>query len=403
MRIVFVGGLFPDVQRKEILERSKGVIQNAADSFQFGLLKGLDAVVDDGIEILNLPFVGSYPARYTHAYFPGCFDKLFKKTSVKGIGFLNISIIKHFSRFFSLLNALRKIRFSSDDVLMMYSVHLPFLAAAYFLKKIRKPYPKVCLIVPDLPEHMSDSKDILYRLFKRIDVFLIDKLLGSVDCYVLLTSAMAERLGVTEQRFVVVEGVAVEPEVHADQVESDRRIVFYSGTLARRYGVCDLVSAFREISAPDCELWICGDGDSREYIESVASQDPRVKYLGQLPRDQVIKIQHQATLLVNPRSAEGLYTRYSFPSKIMEYMVSGRPVVMHRLPGVPAEYYDHCYAPRTGDTQGLKECLRHVLSLDEDKLIEVGSSAKRFILENKSSTSQGAKIKDFLKRVLHEE
>ena len=41
---------------------------------------------------------------------------------------------------------------------------------------------------------------------------------------------------------------------------------------------------------------------------------------------------------MNPRSADAEYTKYSFPSKTIEYLATGVPVVMNRLPGIPEEY-----------------------------------------------------------------
>lgn len=52
-------------------------------------------------------------------------------------------------------------------------------------------------------------------------------------------------------------------------------------------------------------------------------------------------MQQQATLLVNPRKGHEEYTKYSFPSKTMEYMASGTPTIMYKLPGLPIEYEEY--------------------------------------------------------------
>ena len=45
-------------------------------------------------------------------------------------------------------------------------------------------------------------------------------------------------------------------------------------------------------------------------------------------------------MLVNPRPDNEEYTRYSFPSKNIEYLLTGKPVVAYLLSGMPEVYQD---------------------------------------------------------------
>ena len=47
--------------------------------------------------------------------------------------------------------------------------------------------------------------------------------------------------------------------------------------------------------------WICGVGDCEEIIREAAQKDPRIEFFGQLPREQVLQMQKNATVLINPR------------------------------------------------------------------------------------------------------
>ena len=46
---------------------------------------------------------------------------------------------------------------------------------------------------------------------------------------------------------------------------------------------------------------------------------------------------------MNPRFTGAEYTLYSFPSKNIEYMVSGTPVITTRLAGIPDDYYPYVF------------------------------------------------------------
>ena len=392
--IVFLGGIFCNGQLELISSKSTGVVQNAADSLQKKIIEGLDENLIEGVRVLNLPFVGSYPRRFGQIWFPSFFEPFGQRSVVIGRGFLNLSGVKLLSRFFSSLFGLLGLGVKSRQVVVVYSAHLPFLCSALLYRALRANV-RVCLIVPDLPEYMGDSGGA-YTLLKSFDVRLFYFLAKKVDYLVVLTKYMANRLGVEDRKVVVVEGVAaighgedakVEPLMH-----SPVRSFLYTGTLARRYGIVDLVDAFCRLSGESLELWVCGDGDSRDYIETAALRDKRIKFFGQISREKAIQLQRRATVLVNPRPSEGDFTKYSFPSKIMEYMATGRPVLMYKLGGIPDEYDGKYISPERGGVEGLSESLERVAGMSDEDLEEIGRDAKKFVLEEKSPSKQAARI-----------
>lgn len=396
MKYFFVGGFFPKKQIEMIQNSSSGVVQNAANVFQTHLLKGFDIVFENGVLVLNLPFIGSYPRRFNKIYFPPFNDKISENTTVRGIGFLNLTYIKYFSRFLSLFSFLMNVKKHNPDYIFIYSMNLPFIMAVIFSNKLRFNKSKVCLIIPDLPEYMNDQGGFLYNIFKKIETFILNWTLSSIDKFIVLTKEMALKLKINQEDFLVIEGIADDYLEINDSNLVNKNIIFYSGTLAKRYGVCDLIDAFNGLDERNIELWICGDGDAKGYINKMQMLDNRIKYLGQLPRDEVIRLQRQAKVLVNPRMPEGEYTKYSFPSKIMEYMCSGRPVIMYRLQGIPLEYYEYCYTPLASNVISLRDCLAKTIALPDEELTATGLAARNFVLNNKSYLKQAEKIKKFI-------
>ena len=74
----------------------------------------------------------------------------------------------------------------------------------------------------------------------------------------------------------------------------------------------------------------------------------------------------RADVLVNPRPNEGEYTKYSFPSKNIEYLLSGNPVVGYMLSGMPEDYRRFVYeiSPNSEPADGLCWALKSAV---EDK------------------------------------
>jgi glycosyltransferase involved in cell wall biosynthesis len=399
MTLYFLGGLLDIDESDFIAKNSKGVVQNAAHVFQFNIIKGLVAIYPEFL-VVNLPFVGSYPAKFKKPFLKSSFSLLFNNCKVLELGFCNISIVKYFSRAIKVFSYFIKNKPEKNSVVLIYSLHFPFILGSVLSNKILANKFKIFLIVPDLPEYMSDGGGLTYRIFKYIETKLLEITIKSISGHILLTQHMAAKLALEPSNYIVVEGIATDSYsvINHNEQAARRKVIFYSGTLATRYGVKDLVDAFTGMDDSDLELWICGAGDSSKFVHDASLADKRIKFFGQIPRDEVLKLQAQSTILVNPRNSAGEYTKYSFPSKIIEYMSTGIPVVMHALPGIPDNYFDYCYIPECESVEGLRECLRYVLSLSSKQLFEKGRAAQQFVLTNKSGYVQALRIKEFIDR-----
>lgn len=395
--IIFLGGVFLPSQRDAILKHSRGVVQNAADALQKAFLRGFAVHVGDKIQLVNLPFVGSYPRMYDAMTFLACEDKLPPGIRARGEGFLNLRFIRFWSRFVSAFRGLRRAsKDLKEPVVVVYSAHLPFLAAARLTRIIRRDV-FLCAILPDLPEFMGVGGH-LYTIYKMVESFLFRKIVRGFDSFIYLTDAMGDRIRIPVEKSMVVEGIYDPqddpPSAEAASEGDDTFTILYTGTLAARYGIIDLLQAFEDLDAPGARLWICGDGDTRPVIESMAGREPRLQYFGQVPRSRALELQRAASVLVNPRRPEGEFTKYSFPSKTMEYLASGRPVIMHGLPGIPLEYLEHLTIPATPDAAGLAQALHAVSALSQDQRATRGARARAFILASKSPEAQVARVLD---------
>jgi glycosyltransferase involved in cell wall biosynthesis len=175
-----------------------------------------------------------------------------------------------------------------------------------------------------------------------------------------------------------------------------KKVVMYSGALGLRYGLGDLVEAFSRIKGKEYELWLCGAGNARKMITDYAKKDDRIHYLGVLARNEVLALQKQATVLVNPRHKTEEYTKYSFPSKTMEFLASGTPVIMSHLDSIPDEYDDYIFYFDDESVEGMKNLIESVCEKPREELREFGLKASEFILSQKTSTIQAKRLYDFL-------
>lgn len=399
MKILFVCSVYPREREEEIKQNSKGGIDNAANNLQWALIEGLDYYYPN-LQVITQPCIRTYPLNYKKIFF--------KKSSFSHIagavdyclGFINIPLIKHLVKEITLYKILKKnTNYREATTVIIYGIHSPYLKAAVDLKK-NNTNIKICQIVPDLPQFMSESINPIYRFLKKIDSIFINKFLYKIDSFVLLSQYMAEQLKVGIRPWTTVEGIFRQPDFSEYVPKLKNKTILYTGTLARRYGIINLLEAFEAIKDSNYRLWICGEGDCRMEIENRAKSDTRIKYYGQQSRTSVLSLQKQATVLVNPRTSSGEYTIYSFPSKIIEYMASGTPCIMYNLKGIPEEYFNYCFVVRKENVESLKEMIMTVCEKDQAELDELGEKASKFILENKNPIAQVKKIYEMIAELL---
>lgn len=398
MKTALLFGFFEQSIYPTIINNSKGTIQYAADALQKAILKGL-ALQNKDITIINLPYIGSYPSRYKKLYSPyNEFKYSIKGNSISGtnVRFCNLTIYKMYSRYYNskkaILNWCNKYP-NDHKILIIYAIHSPFLSASLAAKQ-KYPNLKIIQIVPDLPEFMDSKSSLIKRALKNIERRKLNNSYKKIDGFVLLSKYMASKLNIKDKPYTVVEGIfdnTNNSEILRAKPTNTKKIL-YTGTLAKRYGILNLLNAFSTLSNPNYQLIICGGGDTQEYIKECTIKDSRIIYKGQLNREEILKLQQQANLLINPRTPEGEFTKYSFPSKTMEYLASGIPTLLYKLDGIPDEYYNYCFYLEDTSIPALAKKIDEILNMDNDLLTDLGTKAKNFILSKKDPVTQTRKI-----------
>lgn len=358
--VLLLNGYFESELQKEIEEKTKTWVENAANTFEERLIKGL-RLQDINLDIVSAPLFGAWPKAYKDITFNG-FDS---KEDITYVPFNNIWGYRNISRANSLIKDVDKfINKNVRKAIIVYCLHTPFLKAAIYAKR-KDPSIHIHVIVPDLPEYMNLSKGShkIYDLFKSFDIKKIDELLKEADSFTLLTSQMKDRLNVGSRPYLIKEGIVEDIKVNK---VSKERCVTYTGKLEESFGVKHLLDSFSLIKE-DIPLYICGNGELKEYITDLSNKDKRIKYLGSISPDKAKKLQLKSLVLVNPRRNENEYTKYSFPSKVIEYLSSGNNVVSYYLDGMKEEYKDFLFIPKDNSKEELANTITKALNSDNDK------------------------------------
>lgn len=245
-------------------------------------------------------------------------------------------------------------------------------------------------IITDLPDMLGGS-----RFSKKMANFVI----RHCTDYVLLTEAMNDYIGNKRKPYVILEGhsdISMRDRVPSMEKKSPVRTVFYAGGVSRQYGLADLTEGFLQADIPNTRLEIYGPGDYVKELQAIAETHPNVYYGGMLLNSQIVDKEQEAALLVNPRPTREEFVKYSFPSKTMEYMASGTPVLTTKLPGMPREYYPYVDFIEEESASGIAAALKAVLARSDEELFRKGQSARDFVLEGRNNVVQAKKLLDML-------
>lgn len=374
--------------------------------FDFKLIKGLSKIAN--IKAISEPPVASYP-KSKCIFYKNHVEIDSAKLSIDYIGIINILAIKTFMIsffvFFKSFKYIRRIKKKQEKIVILLGyLSIYTFVPIYVLSKIYK--VKIVAMVPDIPIYLSNySKN--KNIIKRMLIFLYNKLNSFIesyfDGYIFLTIYMNDLINKRKKEYLIIEGFVSEVELdifQEKQEKQEKRIAMYAGTLHEKFGIKKLIEAFKKIDIKNSELWILGEGDSLDYIQEMANLDSRIKYKGTKTKDQILKMEKQVSLLINPRPSSEEFTKYSFPSKTLEYMASGTPLLTTKLLGIPDEYFKYVYFFENEDIDEMSKTIENIMKKPKEELEIMGERAQNFIKKNKMIDCQIKKIEFYLNNLI---
>lgn len=403
MKVLFLGQQYDRTKEVEYLKLSRQGLSASGNEYQWNICDGLLEHLRNDLEIISVLPVGTYPRRFRQLKLQNHFW-IYRGIKVDELGSLNLPFIKQFQRENSCYKKIKNWsnRFSGEQrLIILYSLYLPYLKAVC-RALIADPSLRAIIIVTDLPGKygvLPDSKvkAALFSATGKIALSYSKYFHG----YILLTKEMCIPLDTGNKPYTIIDGITKNYGYEIDSCSACSMVpyILYTGALNKIYGVCNLLDAFELIDNSEAELWICGAGGAADEIQARAENNPKIKFLGFQPKEKILQLQANATVLVNPRTSQGEYTKYSFPSKTIEYMASGTPTVMHRLPGVSKEYEEYIVFARDDSCQSLAEAIQTVLSWPPAQRKAFGKRGQIFVKENKNPYIQAKKLLDMAEQL----
>ena len=401
MNVLLMSLLYPNDQMDEVTQKAKDKLQNQINNYQRAFEAGIrqNLQQNEKLDILNCLPVGIFPLQYRDLFLKsGSHDH----ETIQQIGCINLPWFKQQMRTWIAARKLKAwIRSNAQNrTVVIYTQYLPYMRA---IAKVKKQFPelKAAVIITDLPNDLglpSGRKGLMKRLETKMGEQSI-ALCREMDGFILLTEPMAEALNISHKPYVVIEGLIQETQ-NANlfqDISNEKPVILYTGTLEQGLGIAEMLEAFEQM--PEYELWVCGQGNMRAEVEAAANRCANIRYYGFVPQKEALALQARADALINPRQPNSVFTKYSFPSKTLEYMRSGKPVLCCKLEGIPADYDEYLhYMPATGSS-GIKAAVAKLMQLPVDARISMGKAAQAYVYEHKNPKVQCRKLVALLRKL----
>lgn len=379
----------------------KGYFHAPTHTAQKNIIIGIESYLHESIDTINGFMMPSFPKcselitkgmQWSHQN--GAIDISVPSLNIKYLDF----IIRKFFMKKEGNKWAKKYKQASDVFVFVYAASEPYLVAAMEIRRII-PFAHICLIIPDLPQYMELNCSKTKQVLKNMRWKVLRRLILRCDSYILFTKHMASYLQIENRHWMVMEG-SINPNertTYTPCVTRKEIIIMYSGGIENKYGIPELLHAFELIPDDSYRLWFTGSGNADQLVLEKAQKDSRIKHYGFLSaREDVLKLQQQATMLITTRMPTEAASAYCFPSKIFEYLLSGKPVLSFRIRGIPDEYFNYLIEMKSPGAEDIKESIIKVGNMTETERQYIGNSGKEFVLREKNCIKQGMRICEFL-------
>lgn len=297
---------------------------------------------------------------------------------------INFKFLRHIclfvGSFFMTINDILK---NKDNIFICDILAQSITLGSYFACKI---FRRKCIaIITDRPIDIFKSENMIY------------KIQSNFDGYIFLTEAMNKDININNKPYVIIEGIIDSKNIAVNKVKKSKNndfTIMYAGGLYEKYGLKILVDAIKNSNNKKLKLEIYGSGDMEKYLKTI--DDKRINYCGLLTNDEILKKEVDANLLINPRFSNQEYVKYSFPSKTIEYMASGTPVLTTKLSGIPKEYEKYLFFIDNETSAGIQVKIEELFNMNNNKFTKFGFQAQKFVFDNKNKIVQGKKVIDMI-------
>ena len=253
---------------------------------------------------------------------------------------------------------------NEDRVIILLSAPVEVNAGALWLKRIFGAKVVNLIIDTALGNILSNS---LWDRYNRLCFQKSEKLCRKMTASMALNRRVFPYLQLEDKPCHITKiGHSLQEPDWKYRPAGEKKILVYTGTLIYYDGTSQLLEAMTLLDPERYELHIYGRGPEESLVRQYQSQYSHIKLMGYLPNKEMKAVMASADLLINPRVDNKMTDIFGFPSKMVEYLLSGTPVLTTRFAAIPEEYLDFVHLIDCQTGSGIAQAIEGLFRLPED-------------------------------------
>lgn len=173
--------------------------------------------------------------------------------------------------------------------------------------------------------------------------------------------------------------------------------IVYAGSLEKYNCIEEMIHAIKSLSLENVILNIYGTGTLKEKVVEKSANNARIKYNGLISRGELDLILQNADLLLNLRDTNHYVSKFAFPSKLIQYLSSGIPVISTRV--IKDNIFSKiAFVVDDASPEKISEMITYVIE-NPDQQLKKSVLAREYIKENYSWNDITKEVYEFLIKI----
>jgi glycosyltransferase involved in cell wall biosynthesis/uncharacterized protein (DUF362 family) len=262
------------------------------------------------------------------------------------------------------------------DSVIVFSNALSWVLVVAVASKI---FRAKCILEKSEFPFIYEKQTIFLRFYRKVYTQMVYKLFNGVLVISSYLEQYFKRLTRKNARICRIPILVDFNKFKKSFTHSSNKTIVYAGSLGHFTEIITLLNIFNKLLIRVCNvsLQIIGDDPGTDTINRLKNYarelgiNEKVEFIGMAKKEEIPYYLSRATILVLPRS-DGVFSRAGFPTKLGEYLATGKPVVVTRT-GEITEYLEDGFSAflvPPDDEEAFVNKLEYVLShRDESRKI----------------------------------
>ncbi len=364
-KLLYIGNIIPSEYAKKVNASVAG------NKFEVNLIHYLNEVYQDNLEI------------FTTINIKDC-NYIFNKKPIKSAYPINFPVVRDITLFFSvLLHTIVWIFKNKNHEKKILILNSPFsvIAPLIFFRILK--WVKIFSLTIDTPIPNIQKKNKLYGFYQLMYSRLGHKLINNIDGIIVLNKNVIKNLKIFKIPFLISrigyqKTTSEEREYKEFDFNNNKKILF-AGTLIDYNGILELINGVKLLEDKNIDLHIFGYGILENEVIEITKKNKNIYFHGSIDNNQLINLYKKFDILVNTRILDNDVNDFGFPSKMIEFLISGKPVLTTKFSSMPDDYLHFVFLLNDLSPEEISQKIMEILSLPKEDILSLTENAKKYI------------------------